>query len=676
MGVISVHPSDRLCSNFANVLRGLVIDAIQLAGSGHPGMPMGMADVAAVLWNRHLKHNPADPSWIDRDRFVLSSGHGSTLLYGLLYLTGYQLPLQELKRHRQLKSMTPGHPERGRTPGVEVTTGPLGQGFAVGVGMALSEAHLSAHYNRPGFEVVNHLTYGIVSDGDLQEGISHEAASIAGFLRLGKLIYFYDDNRMTIDGPTSISCSDDVSKRFEAYGWHVQRIDGHDVQAIDEAIRKAQAAISQPSLIICKTVIARGSPSFQDTKEGHGSPLGLDEVRLTKQALGLPPEESFHVPLEVRQTCEAILSLGIQLEKEWEGTLGRYKKAHPKLAESFERATTGVLCSGWEAELPVWEPGQKVSPRTASGAVLDRLSGQITTLVGGSADLSASTKTRPIEVTDLVPENMAGTFIHYGIREHAMAAIMNGLAVHGGTIPYGGTYLVFSDYMRPAVRMAAMMGAPVIYVWTHDSISVGEDGPTHQPVEHIAALRCIPGLVVLRPADANETVGAWHYCIVNRERPVALLLARHDLPVLPGTREAGFRGVSQGAYILRDASNSKPEIVIVATGSEVSIALEAVHRLGKKGTCVRVVSMPSWELFEQQPHAYKESILPANVTKRLSVEAGVTMGWERYVGIGGTMIGVNRFGESGKGSDVMSELGITADRIVEEILKLLGSSDS
>jgi transketolase len=667
--------SDRLPSTYdeldrrsANVIRGLAMDAVQKANSGHPGMPMGMATVAHVLWTRFLRYNPADPKWFNRDRFVLSAGHGSMLLYSLLYLTGYDLPMEQLKQFRQLGSKTPGHPEYGLTPGVEVTTGPLGQGFAVGVGMAIAEAFLAANFSRPGFPVVDHYTYAIAGDGDLEEGISHEAASLAGHLRLGKLIYFYDDNRITIDGPTSLSYSDDVPMRFEAYGWHVQRVDAYDMPAIDAAIRTAQAADDRPSLIVCHSHIAYGSPNLHDSAEAHGSPLGEAEIRLTKEALGLPPDEQFWVPGDVLARYRSALETGAERQAAWNALFAGYRSEAPELAASLEQAIAGRLPDGWEAALPTWGPGASLATRSASGKVLDAIAPRLPTLIGGSADLTPSNNTRPKGASDIAPGDFGGRYLHFGVREHAMGAMLNGLALHGGVIPYGGTFLVFSDYMRPPVRLSALMKAPSIFVWTHDSVGLGEDGPTHQPVEHLASLRAIPGLIVIRPADANETAEAWRYILEHRGGPAALLLTRQNVPVLHGSAA----GLARGAYVISDPASGTPDVILIGSGSEVSVAIAAKDLLVQQGVDARVVSMPSWELFESQDAAYRESVLPESVSARVSVEAGVTFGWERYVGPHGAMVGIDRFGESGKGPAVMAHLGITPEHVAQEALALLG----
>ncbi len=679
-GIYSLEASVQTLSPFvyddvdllsANVIRGLAMDAVQKADSGHPGMPMGMATVAHVLWTRFLRHNPANPQWFNRDRFILSGGHGSMLLYSLLHLAGYALPMEQIKQFRQLGSITPGHPEYGLTPGVETTTGPLGQGFANGVGMALAEAFLAATFNRPDYPVVDHYTYVFAGDGDLEEGISHEAASLAGHLKLGKLICFYDDNRITIDGPTSLSYSDDVPMRFRAYGWHVQQVSAYDMPAIAAAIIEAQRECTQPSLIICRSHIAYGSPNKQDTAEAHGAPLGEEEVRLTKEALGLPTDAHFWVPDVVYARYHQAMRAGVQAHQAWDELLLGYATAHPDLAATFREALAGQLPAGWDAALPAWEPAAKVSTRVASGRVLDAVAPRLPTLIGGSADLTPSNNTRPKDAVDIKPGDFAGRYIRFGVREHGMGAILNGMALHGGVMPYGGTFLVFSDYMRGAVRVAAIMKAPVIFVWTHDSVGVGEDGPTHQPVEHMASLRAIPNLVVIRPADANETVAAWRYALTHRDRPVALLLSRQNLPVLPGTRELSPEALARGAYILADAPQGRPDVILIGTGSEVAVALAARDLLAAQGIAARVVNMPSWELFEEQPASYRESVLPPAITARVAVEAGVTLGWERYVGAAGAIVGINRFGESGKGPAVMAHLGITPENVARHALALL-----
>lgn len=659
---------ENLC---VNTIRTLAMDAVQKANSGHPGMPMGMADAAFVLWTRFLRHNPRNPQWMNRDRFVLSAGHGSMLLYSLLYLTGYDLSLEELKRFRQWESRTPGHPEYGLTPGVETTTGPLGQGFANGVGMALAERLLAARFNRPGFEIIDHYTYAIVSDGDLMEGISHEAAALAGHLRLGKLIYLYDDNGISIDGPTSLAYSDDVVARFQGYHWHVQRIDGHDRAAVEAAIRAAQAETERPSLIICRTHIAYGSPNKHDTAEAHGAPLGEEEVRLTKRNLGWPEDAQFLVPQEALAVFRRAVEEGAQREQAWNALFARYRAEYPDLAAELERVMAGKLPEGWDAHLPVFQAGDKdIATRAASGRVLDALVPAIPELIGGSADLTPSNNTRAKGVEDVKPGDFRGRYIHFGVREHGMGGILNGLALHGGLIPFGGTFLVFSDYMRPSVRLAAMMGLRVIFVFTHDSIFVGEDGPTHEPVEHLAALRAIPGLVVIRPADANETVEAWKVALT-RQGPTALALSRQNLPILDRSQLAPASELRKGAYVLADAANGQPDVILLATGSEVVLALEARRLLAAEGIQARVVNMPSWELFEQQPPSYREAVLPPAITRRVAVEAAVRLGWDRYLGSEGVFIGMDRFGASAPYKVLAEKFGFTPQRVADAARSLV-----
>ncbi len=651
-----------------NTLRTLAMDAVQKAKSGHPGMPMGMADAAYVLWTQFLKHNPGDPAWADRDRFVLSAGHGSMLLYSLLHLTGYDLPLQQLQQFRQWGSLTPGHPEHGDTPGVETTTGPLGQGFANGVGLALAERLLAAQFNRPGFEIVDHYTYTIVSDGDLMEGISHEAASLAGHLGLAKLIYLYDDNHITIEGNTALAFSEEVRQRFEAYGWHVQRIDGHDRAAVAEAIRQAQAETERPSLIICRTHIAFGSPNKQDTAKAHGEPLGEEEVRLTKEAMGWPADAQFLIPDQVLAHFRRARDRGAETQGQWDALLERYQAAHPDLATEWQRRLTGALPAGWEEALPNFAPQDgPMATRSAGGKIMAALAPLLPELVGGSADLHPSTKTYLSAYPAVAKGEYGARNLHFGIREHAMGGILNGMALHGGFRPYGSTFLVFSDYMRPSIRLAALMGVPVIYVFTHDSIFVGEDGPTHQPVEQLASLRAIPGLTVIRPADARETAAAWHTILEYRDGPVALLLSRQNLPILA---ETATGDVARGGYILADAGD--PQVILLASGSEVEPALGAQQLLAEEGIAARVVSMPSWELFEAQPQAYRDWVLPPRVTARLAVEAAVPLGWERYVGLQGEIIALNRFGASAPYKVLAEKWGFTAPAIATRVKAHLG----
>lgn len=656
---------DQLC---VNTIRTLVMDAIQKANSGHPGLPMGMADAAYVLWTQFLKHNPADPAWADRDRFVLSAGHGSMLLYSLLHLTGYDLPMEQIQQFRQWESLTPGHPEYGEAPGVETTTGPLGQGFANGVGMALAERLLAARFNQPGFEIVDHYTYAIVSDGDLMEGISHEAASVAGHLGLGKLIYLYDDNHITIEGDTDLTFSEETVGRFEAYGWHVLAVDGHDRAVVAEAIGGAQAERAKPSLIICRTHIAYGSPNKQDTAKAHGEPLGADEVRLTKEAMGWPADAQFYIPEEALARFRVALDQGASTQGAWEERFARYAAAHPDLAAEWRRRVAGELPPDWEDALPSFGPSDgPVATRVIGGKVMNALAPVIPELVGGSADLHPSTKTYLGAFPAVRRGDYAGRNLHFGIREHAMGGILNGMALHGGLRPYGSTFLVFSDYMRPSVRLAALMGLPVIYVFTHDSIFVGEDGPTHEPVEQLASLRAIPGLTVLRPADANETVSAWRTILTHRDGPVALLLTRQKLSVLQG---ADVEGVSRGAYVVADEQN--PQLILMASGSEVELILQAQQILAAEGIHARVVSMPSWELFESQPASYRQAVLPLAMRARVAVEAGVTMGWGRYVGLEGEVIGLDRFGASAPSEVLAQEFGFKAEAVAARAKAYLG----
>jgi transketolase len=658
---------DQLC---VNTIRALAMDAIQKANSGHPGMPMGMADVAYVLWTQFLRHNPANPGWPNRDRFVLSAGHGSMLLYSLLHLTGYDLSLEEIKQFRQWASRTPGHPEYGDTPGVETTTGPLGQGLANAVGMALAERMLAAEFNQPGFEIVNHYTYVLASDGDLMEGISHEAASLAGHLGLGKLICLYDDNGITIEGQTALAFSENVQLRFEAYAWYVQDVNGHDHNAIADAIRRAQAESERPSLIICHTHIAYGSPHKQDTAQAHGEPLGPEEVRQTKEAMGWPPDAQFLIPEEVAAHFCTALSRGAAAEQQWEASLVGYEQAYPTLAAEWRRRMAGELPANWQEALPAFSSGTSIATRAASGKVMEAIAPRLPELVGGSADLHPSTKTYLKAFPSVRAGEFAGRTLHFGIREHAMAGILNGMALHGGLRPYGSTFLVFSDYMRPTIRLAALMHLPVIYVFTHDCIFVGEDGPTHQPVEHLASLRAIPGLTVIRPADARETVAAWQFIFEHRDGPVALVLSRQNLPVL---EETSAPDVARGAYLVADAPD--PQLILLASGSEVALALAAGELLKQEGIAVRTVSMPSWEQFEAQPQSYRNAVLPPKVTARVAVEAAVPMGWERYVGLQGKTVTLDRFGASAPYKVLADKFGFTAERIASQARACLEQID-
>ena len=650
-----------------NTIRTLAMDAVQKANSGHPGMPMGMADAAYVLWTQYLKHNPANPAWPDRDRFVLSAGHGSMLLYSLLHLTGYDLPLEQLKQFRQWGSETPGHPEYGDTPGVETTTGPLGQGFANGVGLALAERMLAAEFNRPGFEIVDHYTYAIVSDGDLMEGISHEAASLAGHLGLGRLIYLYDDNHITIEGDTALAFSEDIGQRFASYGWQVLSVDGHDREAVSGAIRQAQTVKDRPAIIICRTHIAYGSPNKQDTAKAHGEPLGPDEVRLTKEAISWPAGAQFLIPDKVLAHFRTALDRGSEEEGQWAAQFARYADAHPDLAAEWKRRMAGELPAGWQDAVPSFGPEDgPIATRAASGKVITAIAPALPELVGGSADLHPSTKTYLSAFPAVERGQYGGRNLHFGVREHSMGGILNGMALHGGFRPYGATFLVFSDYMRPSIRLAALMRQPVIYVFTHDSIFVGEDGPTHQPVEHAAALRAIPGLTVFRPADASETAAAWQATVAHRDGPVALLLSRQKLPIL---EEVDAEGVARGGYVLSDAQS--PQLILVASGSEVEVALGAQKLLAEEGVAARVVSLPSWERFDAQPQAYRDGVLPPAVTARVAVEAGVPQGWERYVGMEGAIVALDRFGASAPYQVLAEKFDFTAEAVTARAKALL-----
>jgi transketolase len=666
---------DQLC---INTIRMLAVDAVQKANSGHPGMPMGAAPMAYVLWTRFLRHNPANPTWPDRDRFVLSAGHGSMLLYSLLHLTGYDLSLEELKNFRQWESQTPGHPEAFIAPGVETTTGPLGQGFGNGVGMAIAERFLGTRFNRPGHTIVDHYTYAIVSDGDLMEGISHEAASLAGHLKLGKLIYLYDDNRISIEGSTDLAFTEDRSARFTAYGWHVHHVDdGNDLEAITVAIQAAQEEAERPSLIVVRTHIGYGSPNKQDTAAAHGEPLGPDEVTLTKETLSWPLEPTFFIPEEALARFRQSLQDGKKREKEWNGRFQSYEEEYPQLAEEYKRAMKAQLPADWDKDIPVFPADEKgMATRVASGTVINAIAPHLSTLMGGSADLAPSTKTLINGTGDFQAGQYAERNLHFGVREHAMGGILNGMALHGGVIPYGATFLIFSDYMRPTIRLAAMMGLKIIYVFTHDSIGLGEDGPTHQPIEQLAALRAIPHLIVIRPSDANETAEAWRFAIEHEGGPIALALTRQNLPTLDREKYAPAHGLSRGAYILSDTEGGKPEVILIASGSEVHVALEAAEKLRNGGTSVRVVNMTSWELFDGQPDDYRNEVLPPDTKIRVAIEAGVTQGWHRYIGDQGEVIGIDHFGASAPYKVLFEKFGLTADRFAEKALGLIGESNS
>jgi transketolase len=651
--------------SIANAIRALTLDAVQTANSGHPGMPLGMADVAYVLYSEFLRFDPNAPKWFDRDRFVVSAGHGSMLPYALLYLTGYaSMTMDEIKRFRQLNSKTPGHPENHITEGIETTTGPLGSGTANSVGMAIAEAWLAQKFNRENFKVVDHYTYSIVSDGDLQEGVSHEAASLAGHLGLGKLIWLYDDNNISIDGPTSLSYSDDVPMRFKAYGWHTVTVDAHNMQAVESALRDARAIADKPSLISCKSVIGKGMPHRQGTREAHSDAPGWDEIKAAKTAYGVDPEKTFHVDDDVLTAWRAIGSTASSSHADWQSLFSNYQTQYPELAREFLDAMNGNLPNSWEQALPTFNPTDKpIATRAASGAVLDAIIDRIPSLLGGSADLTPSNNTLPKGKESLKKGDFSGRYVRYGIREHAMAGIMNGMALHGGVRPYGGTFFCFSDFMRPAIRLAALSEARTIFVFTHDSIGLGEDGPTHQPIEQLASLRAMPQLLTLRPADANETALAWKVALESHT-PVALLLSRQALPILPKSD-----GLLKGAYIVHDVDDA--QVLLVASGSEVSLSIDAAKLLAEKNVRARVVSMPSWELFDKQDDAYKSNVLPFDLPK-VVVEAGVSQGWHKYTGPLVRFVTIDdKFGISAPFKDVYKALGFTAERIAEEAVVLL-----
>jgi transketolase len=648
------------------------MDAVQKANSGHPGMPMGMADVAYTLWSRHLKHNPRNPEWPNRDRFVLSAGHGSMLLYSLLHLTGYPISMEDLKQFRQWGSKTAGHPEYEIELGIETTTGPLGQGFGNGVGMAIAARHLGARFNRTGYPLFSHWIYAIVSDGDLMEGVSQEAASLAGHLGLDNIIYFYDDNDISIGGSTDLAFTEDVPARFRAYDWHVQEIDGHDMDAIDGAIRAAKAAKGQPHIIVCHTHIAYGSPNMHDDAEAHGAPLGEEEVRLTKEALGWPSQEPFWLPEDVLAHYRLAVPQGERAEAIWRDMLTHYEQEYQDEARELNRMLKGDLPENWKASLPKFRTDSgPLATRAASGQVLSALAPVIPELMGGSADLAPSNKTYVSGFGEFQKETPEGRNMRFGVREHGMGAVLNGMALYGGLRPYGGTFLVFSDYMRPSVRLAALMGLPIIYVWTHDSVFLGEDGPTHQPIEHVMSLRAMPNLTVLRPADANETAAAWKVALEHKDGPVALVLSRQKLPVLPEAADKAAEGVERGAYIISESPLDHTDLILIATGSEVSDTIEAQNLLAKERIGARVVSMPSWELFDQQPIFYKLTVLPNDVIKRLAVEAGSPLGWEHYVGSYGDVVGIDHFGASAPYQRIKEEFGFTPEQIAERAQRLM-----
>ena len=657
------------CKIIANTIRGLSVDGVAAANSGHPGMPLGMADVCAVLWSEHMNFNPKNPKWLNRDRFILSAGHGSMLIYSLLHLYGYDLSMDDLKAFRQWGSKTPGHPENFVTAGVETTTGPLGQGVANAVGFALAEASLAARYNREGSEIIDHYTYVVAGDGCLQEGISHEACSFAGHNKLGKLIMLYDSNNITIDGPTHISFTEDTRKRFEAYGWQVLEIDGHDYDQINAAIAEAKKEKSKPSIIICKTIIGFGSPNRAGTSKAHGEPFPAEEIELMKEKLGFPKDKSFFVPDEISDLRAKTQEKGQNLENQWNELWENYKNKNQEAAKELENSIKGEI-SKEALDIPQFGSEKAIATRSASGAVLNHIAKYIPQLMGGSADLTPSNNTLPAGEESFSPENPKGRYIRYGVREHGMAAIMNGMALHGGVLPYSGTFFVFSDYMRPAMRMSALMEQQVVYVLTHDSIGLGEDGPTHQPEAHLWAYRMIPNMTVIRPMDANETAEAWKSALKNKKGPTCLVLTRQNLPVYDraGLGWAKSEEAQKGGYVLCEDKDF--EAIIIATGSEVELAVEAKAKLNEQGVKVRIVSMPSTNIFDEQPQEYKESVLPKNILKRVAVEAGVTLGWYKYVGLEGQVIGLDRFGASAPYKTLYKEFGITTDAIVEAVNSL------
>ncbi|AJO22906.1 transketolase [Weizmannia coagulans] len=655
-------------------IRTLSIDAIEKAKSGHPGLPMGAAPMAYTLWTRYLNHNPENPHWFNRDRFVLSAGHGSMLLYSLLHLSGYALSMDDIKNFRQYGSKTPGHPEYGHTEGVEATTGPLGQGIAMSVGMAMVERHLAAVYNKENFPVIDHYTYALCGDGDLMEGVSAEAASLAGHLKLGRLIVLYDSNDISLDGDLNKAFSESVADRFKAYGWQYLRVeDGNDMAQVAKAIEEAKADTSRPTLIEVKTIIGYGSPNKSGKSAAHGAPLGEDELKLTKEAYKWTFEEDFYVPDEVyARFRELVVENGVKKEQEWASLFEAYEKQYPQLAAELKQAIKGGLPDGWDKDIPVYEEGKTLASRAASGEVLNAVSKHLPSLFGGSADLAGSNNTRLKEDKDYMPDAYEGRNIWFGVREFAMGAAMNGMALHGGVHVYGGTFFVFSDYLRPAIRLAALMGLPVTYVFTHDSIAVGEDGPTHEPVEQLPSLRAMPGLSVIRPADGNETAAAWRLALSSENHPTALVLTRQGLPTLKGTSEKALEGVSKGAYVVSPAQKETADVLLLASGSEVHLAVLAQQQLAEQKIDAAVVSMPSWDRFEQQSKAYKESVLPAQVKKRLAIEMASPFGWERYTGDEGDILSVNTFGASGNGKTVMEKYGFTVENVVARVKKLLG----
>jgi transketolase len=678
---VAVATDRKLEALSIDTIKMLSVDAVQKANSGHPGLPMGAAAMGYVLWTEYLKHNPKNDEWFDRDRFVLSAGHGSMLLYSLLYLTGYNLPLEEIKNFRQIGSMTPGHPEARHAPGIDITTGPLGAGFSSGVGMAIAEAYLAARYNRPGYDIIDHYTYGIVSDGDIMEGVAMEAAALAGHLGLGKLIYLYDENLITLAASANVSMSEDVAARFEALGWHTVSVDGLDTDEVRRGLNEARSVVDKPSLIICRTIIGFGAPNKENTFGVHGSPLGPEEVAATKEALGWPAEPAFYVPQDALTHFREAVKRGAEAEKEWQAKFDAYRAEYPEEGAELKRAIDRELQDGWDSDFPTWQAGEKVSTRKAGGAVISAFFPKVPTFIGGSADLDPSTLTGMKGAGDFEDPNFQpkekvqgalggpwghdGRNVHFGIREHAMGSAVNGMAAHGGIWPFGATFLVFSDYMRPAIRLAALSEYKSTFVFTHDSIAVGEDGPTHEPIEHTMSLRLIPKLTVIRPGDANETADAWRVAL-QHHGPTCLLLSRQDLPVLDISGAKG--SLMNGAYVLRD-SDGDPDIVLIGTGSEVQLVVGAADVLAKQGVKARVVSMPSWELFDEQSEEYRQSVLGGNSVKRLSVEAGTTIGWQKYAD---ASVGIDRFGASGPGAKVLEYFGFTVDNVVEHAQKLLG----
>ncbi len=658
-----------------NTIRFLAVDAVQKANSGHPGMPMGCAPIAYTLYKNYMNHNPQSPKWLNRDRFILSAGHGSMLLYSILYLCGYDISLNDLENFRQWKSITPGHPEFGLTAGVETTTGPLGQGFANAIGMAIAQEYLAAMFNKDDMKILDHHIYGICSDGDLMEGVSHEAASIAGHLKLGKVIFFYDDNNISIEGSTSLTFSEDIQKRFESYNWQILHInDVNDLGQIDKAINDAKSETDKPTLVITKTHIGYGSPNKQDTAAAHGSPLGEEEVKLTKKNLNWAKNKTFYIPDEVTEHFSDVKTKGNNAEDAWNKLFDEYKNKYPAEAERFLKIMNNDFGDGWKSKLPSYaDVGTNIATRSASGKVINSIEKELPTLIGGSADLAPSTNTLMKDETDFSAANRAGRNFHFGVREHGMASLLNGMALYGGIIPYGATFLIFSDYLRPAIRLGAISGIKVIYVFTHDSIGLGEDGPTHQPIEHLAALRAIPKVVVIRPADANETVEAWKAALEHKGSPVALMLTRQKLPVLDRSVLSPAENLSKGAYVLKDC-DSEPQMILMATGSEVSITLEAADKLNAMGIKTRVVSFPSWELFEMQSEDYKEEVLPSIIKARVSVEAGVAQGWDKYVGDYGESISIDNFGASASNKVLFDKYGFTVENIVTTCKRVLRKS--